>query len=166
MTAIADPAETPPKKRSKLPLILGVVLAIAGGGGGFMAVRMGLLGGSGTTHESVPEAEADAHAAPTIAPVTYVALDPLIVNMPRSTGRQFLRFAASLEVVDGQAGAVEALKPRIADVMNSYLRAVEPEDFEDQMILTLIRSQLLRRIQVVTGEGRVRDLLVTEFVLN
>ena len=24
----------------------------------------------------------------------------------------------------------------------------------------------LRRIQVVTGEGRVRDLLITEFVLN
>lgn len=166
MTAIADPAEAPPKKRSKLPLILGLVLAIAGAGGGFMAVRMGLLGGGGTEVESAPAAEADAHAAPTVAPVSYVALDPLIVNMPRSTGRQFLRFAASLEVADGRAAEVEALKPRIADVMNSYLRAVEPEDFEDQMILTLIRAQLLRRIQVVTGEGRVRDLLVTEFVLN
>lgn len=166
MTATADPADVPPKKRSKLPLILGLVLAIAGAGGGFMAVRLGLLGGGGTTHESAPETATDAHAAPAVAPVSYVALDPLIVNMPRSTGRQFLRFAASLEVVEGQAAAVEAVKPRIADVMNSYLRAVEPEDFEDQMILTLIRSQLLRRIQVVTGEGRVRDLLVTEFVLN
>jgi flagellar FliL protein len=29
-----------------------------------------------------------------------------------------------------------------------------------------MRAQLLRRIQIVTGEGRVRDLLVTEFVLN
>jgi len=29
-----------------------------------------------------------------------------------------------------------------------------------------IRAHLLRRIQIVTGEGRVRDLLVTEFVLN
>ena len=24
----------------------------------------------------------------------------------------------------------------------------------------------VRRIQIVTGEGRVRDLLITEFVLN
>jgi flagellar FliL protein len=29
-----------------------------------------------------------------------------------------------------------------------------------------LRAQMLRRIQVVTGEGRVRDLLITEFVLN
>ena len=29
-----------------------------------------------------------------------------------------------------------------------------------------LRAQMLRRIQVVTGEAQVRDLLVTEFVLN
>jgi len=32
--------------------------------------------------------------------------------------------------------------------------------------LLRLRSQMLRRVQVVTGEGRVRDLLIMEFVLN
>ena len=82
------------------------------------------------------------------------------------TGREFLRFTAQLEVVPDHLAEVESLRPRIVDVMNGYLRAVEPADFEDQMILSRLRSQLLRRIQIVTGEGRVRDLLIIEFVLN
>ena len=32
--------------------------------------------------------------------------------------------------------------------------------------LVRLRAQMLRRVQMVTGEGRVRDLLITEFVLN
>ena len=32
-----------PKKSSKLPMIIGLVLAIAGGGGGFYAVYSGML---------------------------------------------------------------------------------------------------------------------------
>ena len=39
-------------------------------------------------------------------------------------------------------------------------------DIEDPAALARLRAQMLRRIQVVTGEGQVRDLLITEFVLN
>ena len=58
------------------------------------------------------------------------------------------------------------LVPRILDVLNGYLRAVEVAELGDANALVRLRSQMLRRIQIVTGEGRVRDLLVTEFVLN
>ena len=163
MTDVADPAVAPPKKKSKMPLILGVVLMLAGGGGGFFAVSSGLLGGKAS------EGDSPAPEEPAVAPLTpmaFVAVDPLIVNMPRSTGRQFLRFTVQLEVAPQHVAEVEAIRPRIVDVMNGYLRAVEPADFEDQMILASLRSQLLRRIQVVAGEGRVRDLLIIEFVLN
>lgn len=56
--------------------------------------------------------------------------------------------------------------PRIADVLNTYLRAVEVRDLEAPAATVWLRAQMLRRIQVVAGEGRVRDLLITEFVLN
>ena len=58
------------------------------------------------------------------------------------------------------------LLPRILDVLNGYLRAVETADLENPSALVKLRAQMLRRVQIVTGEGRVRDLLVTEFVLN
>ena len=51
-------------------------------------------------------------------------------------------------------------------VMNSYLRALDTAALEDPAGLVRMRAQMLRRIQMVTGDGRVRDLLITEFVLN
>jgi flagellar FliL protein len=51
-------------------------------------------------------------------------------------------------------------------VLNGYLRAVDAADLEDPAALVRVRAQMLRRVQLVTGEGRVRDLLVTEFLLN
>jgi hypothetical protein len=61
---------------------------------------------------------------------------------------------------------VTLLKPRILDVLNSYLRAIDTAAIEDPQAMARLRAQMLRRVQIVTGEGRVRDLLITEFVLN
>lgn len=160
-----EPAEGAPKKKSKLPLLLGLVMMLAGGGGGFFAVQLGVVGGDesyGTdTHSAVAEEQVDP-----LPPVAFVPLDPLVISLPAGHNSTHLRFAAQLEVAPPHVAEVEALKPRIVDVLNGYLRAVESSDFEDPLILPRLRSQMLRRIQVVTGEGRVRDLLIMEFVLN
>jgi flagellar protein FliL len=165
MTAVADPTlATPPKKKSKMPLILGVLFAILGGAGGYFAVKMGLIGGHPAAESPAEDLHGDLLAP--LAPVAFVALDPLIINMPAQSGRQFLRFTAQLEVPPEYQAEVEAIKPRIIDVLNGYLRAVELTDLEDPTVLLRLRAQMLRRVQVVTGEGRIRDLLIMEFVLN
>ena len=165
MTAITDPAATAvPKKKSKMPLILGVVFAILGGAGGFFAVKMGLIGGHAAEEAPVEDTHGDMLAP--LPPVAFLALDPLVVNMPNQSGHQLLRFTAQLEVPPEYLIEVEAIKPRIVDVLNGYLRAVEIADLEDPSVLLRLRAQMLRRVQVVTGEGRVRDLLIMEFVLN
>ena len=165
MTAAADPAlAVPPRKSSKLPLVLGLILAIIGGAGGFFAVRIGLIGGQAAVGDHAATAEDD--LLPALAPVAFVPLDPLIINMSNQSGRQFLRFTAQLEVAPAYLAEIEAIKPRIVDVLNGYLRAVELTDLEDPTVLVRLRAQMLRRVQVVTGEGRVRDLLIMEFVLN
>lgn len=163
MTAVADPEENAPLKKSKLSLIIGVVLAIAGGGGGFFAVKTGLIGGA--TDQSV-EADTRGMTAETVAPFAFVPLDPLVISLPGLGSRVHLRFAAQLEVAPANVAEVEALKPRIVDVLNGYLRAVEVAELEDPTALMRLRAQMLRRVQIVTGEGRVRDLLIMEFVVN
>ena len=45
-----DTPEKEPTKKSKLPLIIGLVLALVGGGGGFFAVYSGMLFGA-ESHE-------------------------------------------------------------------------------------------------------------------
>ncbi|WP_373354965.1 flagellar basal body-associated protein FliL [Pseudoroseicyclus sp. CXY001] len=157
--------EAPPKKKSKLPLILGLVLAIAGGAGGFFAVRMGLIGGS--HDEAATGAEAESLAdLPVLAPAVFLPMEPIVVNLPADSGHQHLRFSAQLEVVPGREREVTDVMPRITDVLNTYLRAVDLAALAESNALTTLRAQLLRRVQVITGEGRVRDLLIMEFVLD
>jgi len=103
-----------------------------------------------------------------IAPtdLVFVALEPLVISVRDQSGQGHLRFSAQLDVVPEHAVEVEALKPRIVDVLNGYLRAVTFAEMADPNALARLRGQMLRRIQVVTGEGRVKDLLIMEFVLN
>lgn len=164
MTAVADPEEEPVAKKSKLPLIIGLVLAIAGGGGGFMAVQMGLIGGGGDDAHAGDEAHEPEPTA--LPPLAFVPLEPLLVSLPRNGERSYLRFKAQLEVRPEYVDEVTTIKPRIADVLNGYLRAVEFSELEDPNALVRLRGQMLRRLQVVAGEGRIRDLLIEEFVID
>lgn len=165
MTADADVEQEAPRKASKLPLILGLVLALLGGGGGFFAAQSGLLGGGASSEIEETEIATGADDAMDIA-VSFVPIDPLVISLPGEGGRNFLRFSAQLEVSPPYVPEVEAIRPRIVDVLNGYLRAVDIASLEDPAALVRLRAQMLRRIQVVTGPGRVNDLLIMEFVLS
>ena len=161
--ATAPVEEAAPKKKSKMPILIGLVLALLGGGGGFMAVQMGLIGGGHS--ETAPVEEHGESIAPLPA-IAFVALEPLVISLAPGGNSTHLKFSAQLEVLPEHLQEVEAIKPRIVDVLNGYLRAVETGDLEDPTALMKLRAQMLRRIQVVAGQGRVRDLLIMEFVLN
>lgn len=149
-----------PKKRSKKPLLIGLVLALFLGGGGFYAAFSGLILGGDAEHVD------DDHAPGPLTGIAFVPLETIVVSLGADSGSEHLRFTAQLEVVESAAADVTTLTPRILDVLNSYLRAIDTASIEDPHAMARLRAQMLRRIQVVTGDGRVRDLLITEFVLN
>jgi flagellar FliL protein len=148
------------KKRSKVPLLLGLVLAAVLGGGGFYATWSGMILGGGT-HAS----PAEGMPGP-LTGIAFVPLETMVISLAPDSSSKHLRFTAQVEVVDTAAADVAMLAPRIMDVLNSYLRAIDTAAIEDPGAMARLRAQMLRRIQIVTGEGRVRDLLITEFVLN
>lgn len=152
-----------PKKKSKLPMIIGLVLAIAGGGGGFFAVSSGMILGTESHQEEEMEEDVQVDDLPDIS---FVAIEPLVVSLGHDGQGQHLRFRAQLEVPGKYKSDVELLLPRVVDVLNSYLRALEIGDLKDASALVRLRAQMLRRVQIVTGMGRVNDLLIMEFVLN
>lgn len=163
-SASLDAPDDVTPKASKLPLILGVVLAFAGAGAGFYATWTGML-----FSPSDPTAsDASVAAKPATAPinVAYVEVAPLTVSLSPPARAKHLIFRASLEVAPEDTASVEALLPRVTDVLNSYLRALSPADLEDPAALARLRAQMLRRVQVVAGLGKVNDLLIMEFVLN
>lgn len=156
--------EEAPKKKGKRGLLIGLVLALALGGGGFFAVYSGMILGSDHAAESAHEDTGE--VIEDLAPISFVALEPLVISIGQGSTARHLRFRAELEVTPGSETDVTKLTPRVMDVLNSYLRAVAVSDLEDPSALISLRAQMLRRIQLVTGEGRVRDLLIMEFVLS
>lgn len=161
MSDAAAALEEAPKKKSKLPLLVGLVVMLALGGGGFYATWSGMILG-GAAHEGDHAAEAP-DPFPEIA---FVPVEPVMVTLGPGSSARFLKLTTQLEVAKAYAGEVTILMPRILDVLNSYLRAVALEDLENPAAMARLRAQMLRRVQIVTGEGRVRDLLVTEFIVN
>lgn len=156
--AEADQTEEPKPKKRRWPLLAAAVAALLAGAGGFFAVYTG--------HVFAPHTEAAAEGAAPLPDIGFVPVPPVVISLPPGSGSEHLRFASQLEVEKPHAEEVTLLLPRIQDVLNSYLRAVKVADLQDPAALVRIRAQLLRRIQLVAGDGRVRDLLVTEFVLN
>ncbi len=148
-----------PKRRSKKPFLFGILLAALLGGAGFYATWSGMILGDAES------AEVGTAPGP-LKGIAFVPLDTMVVSLGADSGSEHLRFTAQVEVVDAAEADVTLLKPRILDVLNSYLRAIDTASIEDPQAMARLRAQMLRRVQIVTGEGRVRDLLITEFVLN
>ncbi|GAW36397.1 flagellar FliL protein [Roseovarius sp. A-2] len=152
------------RKRGKWPLMLGLGLALVGGGAGFYAATSGLL-----PFFRVPQQqanEAGAGATVDFGDVVFVPVEPLVISLSQGGVTRHLRFRAELEVDHGQERDVTRLMPRIVDVLNTYLRALSLADIEERAALLRLRAQMLRRVQIVAGAGRINDLLVMEFVLN
>ncbi|EEX09223.1 flagellar basal body-associated protein FliL [Ruegeria lacuscaerulensis ITI-1157] len=162
--ATAEQAEAPGKS-GKTGLIIGIVLALAGAAGGYFLTTSGLLPIGATKTEKSAEHTPGESPVSALPVVEFVDLPPVIVSVNTSDSRH-LKFHAQLEVEAAHAAEVEAMKPRIMDVMNTYLRAIDLSDLQDSLALMRIRGHLHRRIGMVVGEGRVRDVLVMEFVLN
>lgn len=164
MTDVTTEVEEDDTPKKKSPLLLSLILAVAGAGGGFFAVNAGLIPmGESTSEKTEKEAEMMVTELPDIA---FVPLDPVTISVRSGSRMQHLRFRAELEVESAYHDDVAGLTPRVLDVLNSYLRAIDPKMLSDPLALITLRAQMLRRVQVVTGRGRVRDLLVLEFVLN
>jgi len=166
-----------PSKSTKPSMIIGIILAITGAGAGFVAVQMGAVsmilspdpqiehadGVAGEANGMIEVRDLPMHDTSDIA---FVEIDPIMISLAGDGQIQNLRFRAQLEVNEADQSDVIKLLPRVVDVLNSYLRALEVSDLRDPLALTRLRGQMLRRVQIVIGHHRVRDLLIMDFVLN
>ncbi|SOH94390.1 flagellar FliL protein [Monaibacterium marinum] len=157
-------ATQPDEPRKRFPTLIALVLcAIMGAGGfGFIALDpLHLLPESPLMqveeHAPAPEDSIDA---------VFIAMEPQLISLGPNSRARHLRFSATLDVLPQYEAEIKAVKPRIADMIATYLRAVEPTMLEQPSALLTLRAQLLRRIAVIVGPQRVHDLLITEFILN
>lgn len=96
----------------------------------------------------------------------FVETPQILINFNDEDEMRVLRFSAQLEVTKKNRVAVNDMMPRIVDVMNSYLRGLDAEAIREPGTLFQIRSDLLIRTQVVTGEELVNKFLIKEFIIQ
>ena len=181
MTDAPDPAveEEKPAKKSKA-LLFGLVGAVLLGGGAFYGVYSGMIplpfGGDGgqEMHAGAKDGhggdakngkEDEFHDAPPSA-AAFVPMDEMVISLSPTAGSKHLKVAVSIEVEPGTEVDVQNVAPRIADVLNTYLRAVDEAELQDPRSMMRMRAQMLRRVRLVAPEGAVRDVLIQQFVLN
>lgn len=172
----------PPKKKLSKKMIIIIaaatlVLLIGGGAGLYFA---GVFGGG---EEKATEAGAHGEAAAkkvgehgeatmveqdeNVAPVFY-SLGDILVNLSGDGKRpNFLKIKVSLELADEKdVPAIEALRPRIIDHFQIYLRELRVEDLRGSSGLYRLREELLLRVTEAVQPVRVRDVLFQEMLVQ
>ena len=169
--------EDAPKKKSKA-MLFGLVGALAMGGGAFYGVYSGMIplpfGGEPEVAESEANEDGADHSEdadgklqdPAFHTASFVPMEPMVISLSETARAKHLRLRLSIEVVPGSEENVTALIPRLSDVMNTFLRAVDERDFAVPKSMYRLRALMLRRVKLVTPPGSVRDVLIEEFVLN
>ncbi|MEM9147643.1 MAG: flagellar basal body-associated FliL family protein [Pseudomonadota bacterium] len=178
---MSDAAETEevapeqPKKKGSKVLLIALVAALLLGGGSFYGVYSGLIplpfgnkeemaeGKGMADHKMAEPLEAEGEPEKEMA---FVAVEPILVSLAPGGPAAHLKLSLQLEVDPEKSADVTARLPRVADVLNTFLRAVEVGDLERPRSMLRLRAQMLRRVQLVVGPGAVYDLLIQEFVLN
>lgn len=162
-----DNTEEEAPKKSRKPMLIGLILFVLLGGGGFYATFSGmlsvsaLLGGSeaeGTDEASEDHVESSAFA--------FASVGEMVIPLGPKANSDFLILEAEVEVSPEEKEAINAQMPRIRDMFNTYLRAVEARDLEAQDATLRLRAHLLRRIGVLIAPLEARDLLFTTFILK
>lgn len=161
--------KTPPKKgRKRLLLILLLLPVLLGGGAagawflvpGLPEKVQALLG-----RKPAEETEmASAPAAP--GKPSFVEFPEMTLSLPNAGRPRQLRLKLAVEVMgDPTLIQTDLLSPRIYDSLILYLRTLRDGEMEGALAMDRLRGDLHRRLELVLGPGKVRDVLITGFVV-
>lgn len=164
----ASPPATDVKEKKPFPLksaLASAIGAIAVGGAAAGAAYL-VTPTSTDCLEPAASAAPKERAKPEIKDVAYINIEPLIISLGPEARSKYLKISISLETSKSHEEDLNALGPRIRDVLNSYLRAVDEGDLQRPAGMTRLRAQMLRRLQLVAPDDSISDILITDFVLT
>lgn len=159
----AEGAEGEAPKKSKKKLIIlaaaGALVVLAGGGGAAFFFM----------HKSGDAAKAEqAKAEEEKGKPVFFSLGDLLVNLSgEGKHPNFLKVKISLELADEKdLPLMEAIKPRIVDNFQVYLRELRIEDLRGSAGMYRLREELLMRVTEAAQPVRVRDVLFQEMLVQ
>ena len=178
--AEAAPAEgaegEAPKKKSKLPLIIGLVVLLAGGGGAgwwFFLRKPAVVEGEaeakehaeGGGHEAAGahgKKEGDAEAAGATE-----ALDPFIANLADEEGRRYLKATLQFEFFEHEVpGEFAERQAQVRDAILTLFTSKTFNEVRTPQGKALLREELINRTNHVVHRDIVKAVYFTEFIVQ
>ncbi len=165
--AAADTGKKPFWKKKKFIVIGAAVLVLLLGGGGAALYFMGIIGPH-KTEEAAAEAGHEAKKDDKDRKHVFYDLGDLLVNLSGEGKRpNFLKLKISIELEEEtDKPKLEQLKPRILDDFQSYLRELRVDDLKGSAGIYRLREELLLRVTEAVHPARVRDVLITEMLVQ
>jgi flagellar FliL protein len=152
------------KPNKKMFIIIGAVvgLLVLGGGIGATLYFTGVLGKKDAAAEQTAAKDTGKGTA------VFFSLGDILVNLSgEGKHPNFLKIKVSLELADEKdVPMMEAIKPRIIDNFQVYLRELRIEDLRGSAGLYRLREELLLRVTEAAQPIRVRDVLFQEMLVQ
>jgi flagellar FliL protein len=100
--------------------------------------------------------------------VVFYTMPDLVVNIQAADGRPtFLKLKLAFELPDEEtAAAIEPNQPRLADMFQTFLRELRPEDLSGSQGSYQLRMEVLRRVNLVIAPSKVNAVLVQEMLIQ
>lgn len=155
------PAVTPPA-RAKTPKIVLALLLLNLGASGFSTFKLVTSAPAAThPHEEPPPANKNEITGP------IVSLQPFVVNLDEPGQSRYLKVTLQFEVVKGDAQAlIEKNSQVIRDAILSHLSGLKLADTLGAAAKDKLRTELIKKLEEIVGEHKVRRMFFQEFVVQ
>ncbi|MFZ6765347.1 flagellar basal body-associated FliL family protein [Pseudoroseomonas sp. WGS1072] len=151
------------KRRGRLLLVPLLLLPVLGGG---LSGAWFLMPGAAETMRNMVVGSAAAPAAPPTARPAFLEFPEMTLTLPNAGRPRQLRLKLAVELAGDPAELQpELLSPRVYDGLVLYLRTLRDGETEGALAMDRLRGDLHRRLELMLGAGRVRDVLITGFVV-
>jgi flagellar FliL protein len=100
--------------------------------------------------------------------VVFYTIPDVVVNMQTADGRpSFLKLKLTLELPDHDtADVLSPNMPRLQDMFQVFLRELRPEDLAGSQGGFQMRTEILRRVNLVIAPSRANAVLIEEMLVN
>ncbi|MGZ3277981.1 MAG: flagellar basal body-associated FliL family protein [Caulobacteraceae bacterium] len=175
------------KPKKKLPMMMLIIGAVAmvlvlGGGGGaayffFLKPKPEAAGKAGAKKPAKKDkkdekGKKDDKSAAVVKEgpdgVLFYTMPDVVVNMQTADGRPtFLKLKLTLELPDHDtADVLNPNMPRLQDMFQVFLRELRPEDLAGSQGGFQLRTEILRRVNLVIAPSRANAVLIEEMLVN
>lgn len=156
-------------KKLVLFIALPILLLIGAGAGVFFSGVLDPLLGTEPEEEMVEEVPQEEGPEGGLGePGVFVDLDQILVTLRTSGSKQkFLKLQVTLELekVEDEA-RIEAVKPRIIDNFQVFLRELRLEELEGSQGVYRIKEELLNRVNQAVHPLKIKDVLFKDMLIQ